>query len=317
MFSYFQGPTPQPDLEHGKNGLNDMDQPMPEGLEAVDASTKATLLSQIDQNSFTPRKETWNFRRGYGTMEFVVQTAAAAIVWLYATFYVSQSPYGKADQMWLANFALMFIIWSCIVHAAAYFPTPPISVEAVSMSTREGFNYARQNWAAYNWCLCLIAVVVIFYPVMIFYGVIMTGFNPYENLSPEEKKLENDTTGNLSYLLRVGLHTAFMVLLAYMFIMFLVFMYIKNTRRFAGHHTWIAVRMGKLPLGAIFFYPGESFDCGICFEATGLGIHDVVRCGCNQTHVYHSNCLRSQIADNNNKFCVLCHTEITIAPKPE
>ena len=51
MFSYFQN-TPDPDLEQNQPS-DAKEEPMPEGLYPVDASEKATLLSQIDQNKYS------------------------------------------------------------------------------------------------------------------------------------------------------------------------------------------------------------------------------------------------------------------------
>lgn len=95
MFSF--GATPEPDLNKDVNGRVEMDQPMPDDLEAVDASTKTTLLSAIDANQFSPRKEAWSFRRGYGTMEFTIQTGSAALLWIYCAMSVSASPVGRMD----------------------------------------------------------------------------------------------------------------------------------------------------------------------------------------------------------------------------
>lgn len=76
------------------------------------------------------------------------------------------------------------------------------------------------------------------------------------------------------------------------------------------------MRISKLPLGSIAFQEGESFDCGICYDShysvTGTKVVQL-ECG----HVYHSECMRAQIAGHSNKYCVLCHKPVNIVPKPE
>lgn len=312
MFSYFQN-TPEPDLE--QNQPNDAkDEPMPEGLSPVEASEKSALLSAITANKTRISHEVWDFRRGYGPREFMAYTIPAAILWIYCEMTVPGSPYGKADQHWLQNFCLLFIIWACIIHAAAYFPTPPCSLESMATGTRAGFSYAQQNFRAYHWCIALIAAVVLLYPIMGFYSVVMDGFDPYKDLSAGEKKVENDTSGNFFWMMRYWIHWGVLILIGYYVVMTATFLYIRKFQKYPGQYTWIAVRIGKLPLGAILFQ--EKFDCGICFQGNILIEKcSVVRCACNPAnHIFHEECLRSQLVDHSNKYCVLCHKPIAIAP---
>ena len=66
MFSYFgDSKTPNPDLEQASPAHQTSEEPMPEGLAAIDASEKATLMANIDANVYTRRNGDWRFRRDF------------------------------------------------------------------------------------------------------------------------------------------------------------------------------------------------------------------------------------------------------------
>ena len=69
--------------------------------------------------------------------------------------------------------------------------------------------------------------------------------------------------------------------------------------------------MSKLPYGSLLFQPGEYFDCGICMKGIWVG-EKVVALSCNPNHVFHADCLRSQINDYQNKFCILCDVALPV-----
>lgn len=75
--------------------------------------------------------------------------------------------------------------------------------------------------------------------------------------------------------------------------------------KYPGQYTRWAVRMSRMPYGALFFQEGEYFDCAICLEGIWSG-SKVCRLNCNSQHVYHTECLRNQVNEHGNKYCVLC-----------
>jgi hypothetical protein len=74
----------------------------------------------------------WEFRRGFGSFEFMVRTISLAVLWIVCYLLEAKSPEGKADRTWLLNFSLLMIIGVSIVHMLAYFPTPPLTCTRVS-----------------------------------------------------------------------------------------------------------------------------------------------------------------------------------------
>lgn len=281
---------------------------MPDDLAKVTDSEKNVILSAIEANKFTANKGQWDFRRGYGPFEFLLRTVPLAILWIYIYANPSKSPEGRADQYWLQQFSLLMIIWVCILHAAAYFPTPPCSFSLLYGQANRGYDYARQNFNHYQWCLVLIAIVVVFYPVILFSSVLSRGGNPYADLSHGETQLKNDWTGSFCWTLRFVFYYALILGMAYLLFITCVFLYCRWKLNYPGYWTWLVVRVSRLPLGGILFQEGENYDCGICFEShySVMGT-EVVRLSCNENHVYHAGCMRSQIADYSNMHCVLCH----------
>ena len=73
--------------------------------------------------------------------------------------------------------------------------------------------------------------------------------------------------------------------------------------------------MSRWPYGTLFFQPGECFDCGICLHGIYTG-SNVVRLTCCNSCVFHAECLRNQINEYGNKYCVLCGQAIVAKNPP-
>ena len=95
--------------------------------------------------------------------------------------------------------------------------------------------------------------------------------------------------------------------------MLLMLFILKASRRYPGHHLWFIRKLAKLPYGSLFFQEGEYFDCGICISGNWKEAR-VVALACNELHVFHEECLREQVEQYSNKYCVLCYTPTVIAP---
>lgn len=135
-------------------------------------------------------------------------------------------------------------------------------------------------------------MIVIFYPIILFFSLMSDGFNPYDDLSHQEEKLEGGIQAQILYLFRVILHMALIVVSIYVFVMLITLFIIRRFSTYPGKYLWIAVKMSKMPYGSLFFEEGEFFDCGICISGHWKG-NQVVRLGCNNKHVYHAECLRT------------------------
>jgi len=219
----------------------------------------------------------------------MLTTVPLALLWIVAFFMNTTTPQGHADRAWIQTFSLLMIIFFCIIFAMAYFPKPTCSAENVASTSRLGYGYARENFQNYHWCGILIVAIVVLYPFIAFWALVMGGFNPYEHLSIPEQALSDSLVDKLVYFLRVGLHYALLFGILYMVAMAGALFYIKMRQSFPGQYTWVAVRMNKLPFGAVFFQEGENFDCGICYESIySITGSKVVRLACNKdTHVFH------------------------------
>ena len=137
------------------------------------------------------------------------------------------------------------------------------------------------------------------------------GFNPYSNLTKKEMLQKGGTGDSICYGLRVGLHLFMLLATVYIITMLVTKYIVRNIQRFPGQMTWIVMIFSRMPYGSLFFQEGEYFDCAICLEGIWQG-STVVRlaCGDEDSHAFHSDCLRDQVALHGNKYCVVCETQI-------
>ena len=68
-----------------------------------------------------------------------------------------------------------------------------------------------------------------------------------------------------------------------------------------------------MPYGSLFFQEGEYYDCGLCMSGIWKEAR-VVALGCDEKHVFHEECLRRQVEEYNNKYCVLCDNPTVVMP---
>lgn len=112
---------------------------------------------------------------------------------------------------------------------------------------------------------------------------------------------------------RLVLHIFLIAATVYFLISFLIMSWILNHQRYPGQYTWIAQRLSRMPYGALFFEEGEYYDCGVCFEGIYKGT-TVVRlvCGGDDRHVFHYDCILTQVSKHANQYCVLCHSPMVV-----
>lgn len=101
-------------------------------------------------------------------------------------------------------------------------------------SANQGYQYARSNFSHYQWCLVLIAFVVVLYPIMGFIALVRNGDNPYSDLSKSELALKNDNVGRFYWILRWALNWCLLFLIIYYLAIASVFIYIKKMQSFPG-----------------------------------------------------------------------------------
>ena len=174
--------------------------------------------------------------------------------------------------------------------------------------------HSFNTWRDIHYCACLVISVAIFYPFFFFGYLIYDGFNPYSELTAAELRYHRDLGfSQLLCILRKVLHYFLIILSVYLVVMLLTLFILKASRRYPGHHLWFVRKLAKLPYGSLFFQEGEFFDCGICISGNWKEAR-VVALACNELHVFHEECLREQVEQYSNKYCVLCDTPTVIMP---
>jgi len=150
------------------------------------------------------------------------------------------------------------IIWFACLHTIAYLPAAIFGGFSDMIAALKGqAGHAYQNWRDYQYIVALILAIVVLYPFVVFFSLIYDGFDPYDELTHSEKKLEGGLKADIVYIFRVVLHTFLLVVTVYMFLMLLTLYILRHIQRYPGQYTWIVVKFSKWPYGALFFQEGE------------------------------------------------------------
>ena len=152
------------------------------------------------------------------------------------------------------------------------------------------------------------------YPFIVFFTLIVDGFNPYDELTYAQMKLEGGLQADLVYVFRVVLHIFLLVTTIYMVFMLILMYCLRHWQSYPGQYTWIAKKITYLPYGSLMFEEGEYFDCGICLSGIWSGTEV---CRLNSGHVYKAECLVNQVRTHGNKYCVLSHQPISVQNPPD
>lgn len=216
------------------------------------------------------------------------------VLFLIAWGTKSTAPKGKEDKKWLIDFTLVMLVWFTAVHAIAYVPSLIFGSFSDLMGALRGrVSHAISNWRDYQYAAAIIVIIIVLYPFVIFFYLMIDGFDPYDNLTAAQKRHEEGLTGRICYIFRIILHMSMILLTIYFFVMLTVFAYVRKRTSYAGQYTWLAKLMGKMPYGAMFFQPGEYYDCGICLEGIWSGANVVrLTCGGDDQCVFHADCIR-------------------------
>jgi|Transcript_9214 uncharacterized membrane protein len=159
-------------------------------------------------------------------------------------------------------------------------------------------------------------MIVVLYPFILFFYLMYDGFDPYDNLTAAQKRQDTGLDARICYIFRLILHTFMIVVTVYFFVTMFLFSVIRSRTSYAGQYVWIAKLISRMPYGAMFFQPGEYYDCAICLEGIWSGANVVrLTCGGDDKCVFHADCLRQQLVAG-NAYCVCCEQPIVVQNPP-
>jgi len=83
------------------------------------------------------------------------------------------------------------VIWFASIHALAYFPSAIFGGFKDMMGICRGYgSHAIEHWRDYQYCAALVVIICVLYPFILFFALIYDGFNPYDELTYQEMKVE-------------------------------------------------------------------------------------------------------------------------------
>ena len=249
-------------------------------MQQIDAREQARLIEAVDANIYVRRSGAWKFRKGMGLSDYLARCVTLGVLFGIAWFTGTKNPKAREDRKWLLDFTIVMLIWFTAVHALAYLPGMIFGSFKDLMNALWGrASSAYQNWRDYQYAAFIIVVIVVAYPFVLFFYLMYDGFDPYDNLTAAQKRIEGGLDARICYIFRIVLHLFMIVTTVYFFLFGLIFMCIRRRTSYAGQYTWVAQTMSKFPYGSMFFQGGEYFDCGISLEGIWSG-ENVVRLAC-------------------------------------
>ena len=291
-------------------------QPVTDDLSPITNAEKARLFAAIDQHKYVPKKSKFNFRKHMGPYDLAIRTGACLML-LGVTYWTrGNTPRAREDREWLLTFSLVMLIFFFIMHTIAYLPSAMFgSCSDMIVAARGMGAYAASSFNEVQWCAVLLITLIAIWPFVAFFMLIYDGFNPYDELTAREIKL--DRGGLAATCLRLGrviLHLYLMIVAIYMVTMVLLMFILRNTQTKKGQFSGLAKKMSNMPYGALFFQGGEEFDCSLCLNAMWKG-QEVVRVVGSDDLVFHVDCLKEYI-EVSKKTSLPCGTPIVIQVAP-
>ena len=162
-------------------------------------------------------------------------------IFLFAFLSSPKNPKGIQDKEWLISFSMVLLIWFTAVHAIAYLPTMifgGLSGMCEAISGRAVNAY--QNWRDYQYAAAIIVLIVVIYPFALFFYLIYDGFNPYDELTAQQLRLEGNFSARLCYIMRVCFHLFMLVTTVYLVFVLLIVGFIRTRQTSKGQYFWIA-----------------------------------------------------------------------------
>ena len=256
----------------------------------------------------------YKFKRDLGPKSLAIRIGGCLMLLIFTYFMKGGTPRAREDREWLLTFCLVMLIFFGIMHSLAYVQSQYFgSIGDMVYGARNVGSYAVNNFNEMQWCAVLLLTLIAIWPFVAFFLLIRDGFDPYDELTDRELKLNRG--GLAATILRMGrivLHLYLMVVAVYLLILFILFILMRNLQRRPGQYTSWAMKLSRLPYGAIFFEPGEMFDCPLCLTGLSAG-SEVVKLESGE--VYRPSCLKDYI-ELNNRTCIISKSPIVIAKPP-
>ena len=121
------------------------------------------------------------------------------------------------------------IIWFAVLHSIAYLPAAIFGGFSDMVGICKGrINHAVENWRDYQYVVALIVLVVVAYPFIVFFTLIYDGFNPYDELTYAQIKLEGGLQADLVYIFRMILHIFLLITTIYLLIVLILMYCLKH-----------------------------------------------------------------------------------------
>ena len=96
------------------------EQPDPNVKAAVDQSTLATMVTNIETQQYERRPGKLKFRKSYGLRDYIFRSLVLGMLFCLAYFPKISSPRHREDAEWLRNFSITMLVWFTFLHAMAY-----------------------------------------------------------------------------------------------------------------------------------------------------------------------------------------------------
>ena len=263
-----------------------------------DEAKIAQIVADIEAKKYQRRPAGWHFRTGLGLRDYLARAIVLMMLLVIALFTKPGTPRGREDKEWLVNFSIVMLIWFTCVHTIAYLPGRMFGgfrelVEALNGRISHMYN----NYRDWQYLVLILVLIVVLYPFILYFYILYDGFNPYDELTAQEMRVEGGLKARICYVMRITLHFFMLIMTIYLIAMLLFKYFIRNSQRTPGGNNWWARTISRLPYGPLFYQPGEFFDCGICLGGIWRS-ESVVRLSCslssndNNCCVFHSECLR-------------------------
>ena len=158
------------------------DSEMPPATEAE----KTAMVADVQANVYLRRSANWeHFRKGFSLRELIFRSAFCGGLWFFVYFMLQPGvPTGRENKQWVMAFCTVMLIYFCAMHSLAYLPQEYFgsSSDIYSAVSNRVSSY-RENANEVTYLLAIIIGMLILYPFLFFYYLIIDGFNPYDELT--------------------------------------------------------------------------------------------------------------------------------------
>ena len=116
------------------------------------------------------------------------------------------------------------MIWFTALHALAYAPAALFhSFDELWGALWNSASHAYENWSEYQYAAAIIVLIVCLYPFLFFFFLLQDGFNPYDELTYQETRLEGGVAADLAYWMRMCLHLFLVIVTIYLILLIIAY----------------------------------------------------------------------------------------------